>query len=631
MAVVLALAQAAVYGAVAAFLAERWAGDAAALGLAAAGQLLAAAGWARGRTGWVRAGAATSLLAVLAVWARFAWVVAHAHAVFGPETGAAMVQGFGGSLVALPWVLATPLGQLWLARVRASMAVLPMCALPFLLARPAPALAAPPSLAPFAADLWRAWAEGAPAPTAPGRVRVTPFRAGRPGRTVEVTDTPAAPAVPPDAPAPGDALLVELATGEVPMGFVRPGVDAPRDRVVAALLHARRLERVEVLPGLRRPAAATSVRFAAVLVDADGPRALDAGWAPGPEPTVEAIRAAVRAGAAHLVTNALPDGRFTYLVKGPEGTAGPGYNYPRHAGTAWFLARVGVGLGDPAATAQAEAALAHLETVTRITPDGRAYVLDPARRDGRSWAGTTALAVMARATLRGARAPEDEVLVDYVRQLAGAVDDQGAVRGEMLVADGTFPPQPQNPYGQGQVMLALAVAERHGIAVGAEALSRAVAFVDAGYYGTAHPPMVADEHWMCLASHAVRDVRGAAAGAGPCRTYVAQEALNTPVGGGLDPHAAPAGGAAEAVVAWAWDTGDARARAASVAYARHFLRQQYRAEDAPLLAGAPRLLGGFRDTPGELDVQIDGVQHIGSALLGVEALLTGAAHAGSLP
>jgi hypothetical protein len=85
---------------------------------------------------------------------------------------------------------------------------------------------------------------------------------------------------------------------------------------------------------------------------------------------------------------------------------------------------------------------------------------------------------------------------------------------------------------------------------------------------------------------------------------------------------------AEAFVARAWDYGEP---ARALPWGRHLLRQQYRPADAPLLGRPERLLGGFRDGPTDLDVQIDSVQHIGSALLGVEALLSGRARPGSLP
>lgn len=634
MGAVLALAQAGVYAGLAWLLRDRWAGDAGLLGLAAVGQLVAGAGMVRGSFRAVRAGATASLIAVLGVWLRFAWVAAHVRAVFGPDTAAQMMRTLGASLIALPWVLAVPLGQLWTHRLRVAPAALLLLPAPWLLAAPAPPLVSPVALDRLGAAAYRAWATGEAAPSTEARVRITPLRDGVPGPTVEVASGSLAPAIPAEPPGPEDALLVEVATGEVPLGLLRPGVDAPLEPVRSAALVALNPPRREVLPGLTRPAATRSLRFEGALVTGGRPEdvvRLDAGWAPGPEVGVGSVRSAVNTAVGHLVANLREDGRYTYIVKGPSGAAGVGYNYPRHAGTTWFLARAAVAYGNTRAADAARRALAHLDTVTRTTDDGRAFVLDPARRDGRAWAGTTALAVMARATLAGEDAPADATLRAQVRLLASVVDPEGAVRGEFRVDDGSVPEQPRNPYGQGQVMLALAIAERHGVTDGAAALDRAIAFVNGRYFGVAAPLAVADEHWMCLAHHAVRAVRGVEAGAAVCRTYVAQEGWNTPAGGGLDPATAPAGGAAEAVVAWARDSGDRRARAWSLALARHFLRNQYREEDAGRLGDARRLVGGFRDAPGALDVQIDAVQHVGCALMGVEALLTGRDFPGAFP
>lgn len=630
----LALAQAAVYGALAWTFRDRWAGDAGLLALAAAAQLVAGAGVASASPRAVRVGAVLSLVAVLVVWLRFAWVAAHVRAVFGPDTGGQMMQTLGASLVALPWVLAVPIGQLWVHRVRVAPAALFLLPAPWLFAEPAPPLVSPVELDRLGAAMYRSWAAGEAPPATEARVRVTPLRDGAPGPTVEVESGSLAPAVPAGPPGPEDALLVEVATGEVPLGLLRPGVDAPLEPPRSAALVALKPPRREVLPGLMRPAAERSLRFEGALVTGGRPEdviRLDSGWAPGPEVGVGSVRSAVNTAVGHLVANLREDGRYTYIVKGPSGAAGDGYNYPRHAGTTWFLARAAVAYGNTRAADAARRALAHLDTVTRTTDDGRAFVLDPARRDGKAWAGTTALAVMARATLAGDDAPADEALRAGVRLLASVVDEAGAVRGELRVDDGTIPEQPQNPYGQGQVMLALAIAERHGVTDGAAALDRAIAFVNGRYFGVAAPLAVADEHWMCLANHAVRSVRGVDAGAAVCRTYVAQEAWNTPAGGGLDPATAPAGGAAEAVVAWARDSGDRRAREQSLALARHFLRNQYHEEDAGRLGDARRLVGGFRGAPGDLDVQIDGVQHVACALMGVEALLTGRDFPGAFP
>ncbi len=353
-------------------------------------------------------------------------------------------------------------------------------------------------------------------------------------------------------------------------------------------------------------------------------------WAPGPDTfDTTSVDTTIGAAVAHLARGMSADGRFTYIVKGPSGAPGAGYNYPRHAGTSWFLARAWAATGDVVAATAADAALAHLGAMSDHTDDGRAYVRDPARTDGKVWIGTTALGALALTVRRS----DDALLLAYVRQLAASVDDTGSVRGDMTVVGGGFPDQAANAYGQGQVMLALAAAERAGRTEGSAALDRAVRHLESGaYLGSANPVATGDEHWTCLAARAIRDVRGVAAGTGICAAYVASERWSAPVdGAGLVPATGPGAGAAEALVAHAWDTRDPALIEAALAWGRVFLAAQYRAADAPLLGRPEALLGGFRDSVGVLDVQIDAVQHIGCALLGAEALLTGRARPGSLP
>ncbi|MEY3212516.1 MAG: hypothetical protein RIT28_2997, partial [Pseudomonadota bacterium] len=61
------------------------------------------------------------------------------------------------------------------------------------------------------------------------------------------------------------------------------------------------------------------------------------------------------------------------------------------------------------------------------------------------------------------------------------------------------------------------------------------------------------------------------------------------------------------------------------------LGNAYQAADAPFLGRPERLIGGFRDRPWRLMVQVDAVQHVGCALLGVEQLLRGEALPGAMP
>ena len=85
---------------------------------------------------------------------------------------------------------------------------------------------------------------------------------------------------------------------------------------------------------------------------------------------------------------------------------------------------------------------------------------------------------------------------------------------------------------------------------------------------------------------------------------------------------------AEAVVAGAYLNGKHRDEA--LAYGQWFLRNAYQKTDASLLPNPNNLIGGFRDNPHKLDVRMDAIQHIGCALLGIEALLD-TVYPGSLP
>jgi hypothetical protein len=217
------------------------------------------------------------------------------------------------------------------------------------------------------------------------------------------------------------------------------------------------------------------------------------------------------------------------------------------------------------------------------------------------------------------------------------VDADGEVRGDLQVRTGSWPEQPDVTYAQGQGMLALAAAARAGDPGATEALERAARHVERDYWPAPGGRLVTlDEHWMCLASLVTSQALGRPAGEAVCRTYLMKAASSdVPDDSLLAPAAGPAGGLAEAIVAQA--AADRRAgrdgpwTGRALSYGRTFLAALYRAEDAPLLGRPERLIGGFRDRPWALDVQVDAVQHIGCALLGMEHLLTGADLPGALP
>lgn len=677
------LAQAALYVGGAVWAAERWPGWAVAGGLAGLGQLVALAGLWKGRRAWVGAGAGLSLLALLGAWGALLHVAWAVSASFGPELAGDARNAVLATLGVLPWVFAVPVEQLVYARWGwAAVAPWPLV---LLIARPGatPAPGEPPTTE--AAAVYAAWSgegaglaagastAGAPTPAAgpaePGELRLTPLRAGRAGRTVRCAAADRARCHALLPPFEGQDLLVERVEGPLPLRLAAPGHDARRAEAESAALLDPRPRREELAPGVLAPRLdGETVRLSGALVSAAGAVPLEGGWARASVPgdaagLVAELDAAIAAAAAHLVTNMRADDSFTYVVAGPSGTAKGGYNFPRHAGTAWFLARVALvdadpGRADPrgpapsadpaAAGRGADRALDWLDRHSHDAPGDRRYVLDPDRGDGRSWIGSTSLALLAQLARVEAGDHRPEALArlqGWGRQVIASVDAAGMVRAEMIYADGSWPAQVVNPYGQGQAMLALAVLVRDGHGVGplAEApaaLARTLRWVDTAYYGQARPPWVPDEHWMCLASHAAAEAGvgarstgpgglGPVGGRGVCATSVGATELpgatRTPMA------AAPAGASAEAWLAHAWDTDAADAAAGARAWARLFLAAQYRAADAPRLGRPAALIGGFRDGPAALDVQIDGVQHIGAALLGVRAVVAGRARPGDLP
>jgi len=318
-------------------------------------------------------------------------------------------------------------------------------------------------------------------------------------------------------------------------------------------------------------------------------------------------------------------GRYAYKVRGPSGRVNSkDYNFPRHAGTTWFLARLAQRTGDPEIVEATRRGMLYMESNTNKMDGGRAFLGDPRRRDGKAWVGTTSLAVLA------AVSADHPLALPWGRFIASSVNEDGMVRGEMDRKTGVFLSKKKNPYGQGQTTLAIAALVRAGHEEFRPVLERLADYMDGDYApGGAGRLFVLDEHWTCIAALVVKDALGRAAGEEVCHAYLNKEAEKTP---GPDsrvrPYAASAGGLAEAVVAAAMLHDDHKEDA--LAFGAWFLRSAYRESDSALLPKPSALIGGFRDTPYKLDVQMDGVQHIGCALLGVEGLLSDM-KPGSLP
>ncbi|MCB9759507.1 MAG: hypothetical protein H6739_06675 [Alphaproteobacteria bacterium] len=669
------LAQAAVYGAFGAYLATRWtpAGwmfyGAAGLQVIGGGALLAGKG-----PGLARVASIVGLVASAVVIGLHLQVGVHIVRTFTPVGGRQGYELITGVGAAAPWAVFFPIWQLAASRpgratgagtlVALVLAALLPPALTWQALSPTRTYASVDGAA-AASFLFARWSGDASAtpPSGDGPVLLVATAVQRSevlaSRTAEAGSLPEALEAIDLGPFPGEGAAVHLDVARVegnldtpplvPAGTVlaRPGADGIRgkDRVLSTLEAWSQgvVTNRQVAPGLSLPVTRPRVRELNVpvgwvrmdsyLASALGTVRAEAGWSAPPALSADAVREAALVGGHHLAVNMAPTGRFAYVVKGPSGRHGGGYNFPRHAGASWFLARLASRTGDAEIAQAARLAMDFLAEHTQRTEDGRAYVLDPTRRDGKVWVGTTALALLAF-TEAGIN---PELQEEYARFIASAVDAQGLVRGDMDARTGTWPVQDEVTYAQGQGLLGLVAAERAGVPGVTDALQRAMDYVDDGYW-----PLPAanfhtlDEHWMCLAAAAAQETTGQAAGEDVCRAYLASVAMSAPTPGGpIQAPAGPAAGLAEAVIAQA--ELDRRAgrdgpyRQRALDYGELLLANLYQATDAPLVADPPALIGGFRDRPWSLDVRVDAVQHIACALLGVEVLLRDEDLPGGMP
>ncbi len=570
-------------------------------------------------------------------------------------------QLLGGGLVALPWVAGIPLWQLFTAPGRT---LAPPTGLVVLLICGATAwhghdkASADRTWSPVdgaAAAAWMLEREGAPPDSDhPVLLVATVIRNGKARWSMSMRGGSLARALealhPPALEGNNSGLILEVVRAAGPLS--RPwlqrgrGLAAPAgstgfrtERGVVGAWSAWQGERVSgaLLATVRTPALQLApdvlewVQVDGWLATPDGVTPLERSWS-RPQPfEPDTLLAAALAGGHHLAANMGQDGRFAYVVEGPSGKHGPGYNFPRHAGGAWFLARLWQRTRDPVVREALDAALDFLARHTTSLDDGRTYVLDPARRDGKAWVGTNALALLALLAAEG----DPDLAQGLANHLASSVDDVGRIRGDFDVAGQTWPAQPLVTYAQGQVLLGLAAAERAGLSGIRPALERAADFIESDYWPLgAGLYLPLDEHWMCLASAAAQEVLPRAAGERICRAWI-QDRVPPPPGSDLAPPAGPAAATGEAWIAAAELDRRAGRRTdaydGALAYARILLDHAYQLTDSPLLTRPERLVGGFRDRPHQLDVRVDAVQHIACALLGAEQLLRDSPLPGSMP
>jgi hypothetical protein len=218
----------------------------------------------------------------------------------------------------------------------------------------------------------------------------------------------------------------------------------------------------------------------------------------GPTLDREAVLAGVRAAALHLARNIDDEGRFRYLVLATTNTPLAGYNWPRHAGTTYFLAQAAHALDDPqvryaallAASLLRESLMKDCGELACIAEDDLADV------------GSSALALIAFTEI--VRTGADGAYRPAVVELSLFLRSMQREDGELMhLYDRTAraPQDVQFLYSTGEAALALARAhtitgDPRDLAAASKALSYLAAsswsFFGSRYYWS-------EEHWTCQA------------------------------------------------------------------------------------------------------------------------------------
>jgi hypothetical protein len=641
------LVQAGIYGAAAFWLKERWGLSAGIAAACCSFQVVGAVAVASGRPRYARWASIASLVGMAVLLGQFIETANHLQEAYGSDARKIGERSLNTVWLAIPWGFFFPIWQAVHGGLKGLIAPALALLFPILFHTGVdePTFSWPEqpeqkAAAEAAFSLWSGTDATLPQGVGPATVLLTPFENGSPGKAVLGNGKDLAQAItkaldrldPPGANRP--ALVLDVARTRYPRKALVPAGDGGglgKKSGVSPVVAWRpgNIGSMRVAPKwvLPRPKlrGLSPTRFDSVLVDESGTHSVKGAWTAPPEATAENMLAAALAGGRMLARHQTETGSFAYTVRGPSGTVKKkGYNFPRHAGTTWFLTRLALRTKDPEIIKAADLGLVYMENHTTHISGERAYLGDPRRQDGQAWAGTTALAVLA------AVAHEHPLAVPWGRFLASSVDEYGQVHGEMDRKTKVFRNQQKNPYGQGQVTLALAALVRAGHDEFRPTLELMAAYMDGNYApGGVGRLFSLDEHWTCLAALAIKNALGEVSGMEVCTGYLAKEKKKVPdETSRLRPSSGAAGGLAEAVVAGAVlnpeHTDDA------IAYGQWFLQSAYNSGDSSLLPKPDALMGGFRDSPYKLDVRMDAVQHIGCALLGIEALMS-QTHPGSLP
>lgn len=370
-------------------------------------------------------------------------------------------------------------------------------------------------------------------------------------------------------------------------------------------------------------------RFA-VITDAPYPRKINEA-----DITLEAIQTSVRDAGRFLARNQRRDGSFRYELNAVTGEDSPDYNYPRHSGATYFLARAGNQLHDAQLSRAGQRAGAFLKDRVTLRCGAHSCIGEGDQVD----IGSAALAILAYVELVTAgnedyRAPT----VDLAAFLRSQQRPDGEFKHFYSIRD-QHPIDVQVEYYTGEAAFALARAHRiSGDPRDLDGARRALSFLvkrSRWFLGSHY--FWGAEHWTC---QALADLWQRAPDHVALQFCLDWQAVNRNLqfssppappqyDGGISrgpfmaPRLTPTASRLEAAVATLEVARAAGVAAPEVALLENqikrafafLLRYQYAPGPTHLMPKARPLEGGFPGSALDLHVRIDYPQHAGGALL----------------
>jgi len=373
-----------------------------------------------------------------------------------------------------------------------------------------------------------------------------------------------------------------------------------------------------------------SLRRFAVITDAAYPRKFSEA-----DVTRDAIKSSVHSAARYLARNQRRNGSFRYELNAVTGGDSEDYNYPRHAGATYFLARAGNQFQDAQLQRAARRAGAFMKDRATLRCGAYACVGEGDQVD----IGSSALAILAYVELLEGGSEEYRA---PALELAGFVRAQQRADGEFqhfYSVSEQHPIDIQTEYYTGEATFALSRVQRvSGDPKDLQAASRALSFLvkrSAWFLGSHY--FWAAEHWTC---QALADLWSRAPDRVALQFCLDWQAVNRNLqfaappapesyDGGISrgpfmaPRLTPTASRLEAAVATLEAARAAGVPAAQIELLEHQIKRAFafllRYQFAPgptHLMPKPRLLeGGFPGSAIDLHVRIDYPQHAAGALL----------------